>query len=80
MIAAFRMQPKMNAERERGGRAPGEGGCAGRWVGGCGSEGSGLWCRAGCWLGAGETGAGCPFPKPALPWHRSPLKSLAPGS
>ena len=29
---------------------------------------------------AGDWGAGCPFLKPALPWHRSPLKSLAPGS
>ena len=49
-------------------------------------------CRAGvaaawwCWrrisllAGARETEAGCPFPKPALPWHPSPLKSLAPGS
>ena len=29
---------------------------------------------------AGDWGRGCPFPKPALPWHPSPLKSLAPGS
>ena len=40
------------------------------------------WCgwRISLLAGARETGAGCPFRKPALPWHPSPLKSLAPGS
>ena len=30
--------------------------------------------------GARETRVGCPFLSPASSWHRSPLKSLAPGS